>query len=102
MPLLSKPDPARSLVDTRLSGPGGHEARVKADRLLEARFWVPSLLVAPFTRWARRRWSVPPTVLRETLRLVRLAAVRPALRRAAGRPGVRSGRGLPARQQVAQ
>jgi hypothetical protein len=28
-------------------------------------FWVPSvLLVAPFMRWARRHWSVPPPVLR--------------------------------------
>src|SRR5260370_36075528 len=52
-------------------------------------FWVPALLlVAPFMRWARRHWSVPPPVLRETLRLAREAAVRPPARRAAGPPGV--------------
>src|SRR5258706_15391744 len=39
-------------------------------------FWVvPSLLlVAPFMRWARRHWLVPPPVLRE--RLARRAAGR--------------------------
>src|SRR5258708_11510286 len=48
-------------------------------------FWVPSLLlVAPFMRWARRHWSVPPPVLRE--RLARRAAVRPPARRGGGAP----------------
>src|SRR5258706_8029675 len=58
-------------------------------------FWVPSLLllVAPFMRWARRHWSVPPPVLRE--RLARRAAVRPPARRAAVPPVVRSRRVLP-------
>src|SRR5215212_6655058 len=60
-------------------------------------FWVPSLLlIAPFMRWAHRYWSVPPTVLRETRRLARRAAVRPPARRAAVPPAVRSGRLLPA------
>jgi len=64
-------------------------------------FWVPSLLlVAPFMRWARRHWSVPPPVLRE--RLARRAAVGRPARRAAVPPVVRSRRVLPARQRVAR
>src|SRR5260370_41697042 len=59
-------------------------------------FWVvPSLLlVAPFMRWARRHWLVPPPVLRE--RLARRAAVRGPARRGAGAPGGVSRRGLAA------
>src|SRR5258705_9696894 len=56
-------------------------------------FWVPSLLlVAPFMRWARRHWSVPPPVLRE--RLARRAAVRRPARRAAGPPVFWARRGV--------
>src|SRR4051794_12852121 len=61
-------------------------------------FWFPSLLlVAPFMRWAHRHWSVPLTVLRETRRLARRAAVRAPARRTVVMPAVRSGRGFRAR-----